>query len=111
MWDNDGDFLLIEAAYSLPRWLKPESATNRVGWLGGLGSDLAWAGSMGMVNWQSIARDGRNCIKRRRLGLVPAGLNPGKLCSSSASEATHRRLANKGSSSSSFQSQCANLRA
>lgn len=32
MWDNDGDFLLIEAAYALPRWLKPEVAGNRV-WL------------------------------------------------------------------------------
>lgn len=32
IWDNDGDFLLIEAAYSLPRWLKPETASNRV-WL------------------------------------------------------------------------------
>ena len=32
VWDNDGDFLLIEAAYSLPRWLKPEVAFNRV-WL------------------------------------------------------------------------------
>lgn len=31
VWDNDGEFLLIEAAYSLPRWLKPESAANRVG--------------------------------------------------------------------------------
>ena len=32
VWDNDGDFLLIEAAFSLPRWLKPEVSTNRV-WL------------------------------------------------------------------------------
>lgn len=32
LWDNDGNFMLIEAAYSLPRWLKPESAENRV-WL------------------------------------------------------------------------------
>lgn len=32
IWDNDGDFLLIEAAYSLPKWLKPETSTNRV-WL------------------------------------------------------------------------------
>ncbi|MEW5316553.1 MAG: hypothetical protein WDW38_007920 [Sanguina aurantia] len=32
VWDNDGDFLLIEAAYALPRWLKPEVAGNRV-WL------------------------------------------------------------------------------
>lgn len=31
-WDNDGEFLLIEAAYALPKWLKPESAANRV-WL------------------------------------------------------------------------------
>lgn len=34
MWDNDGEFLLIEAAYGLPRWLKPETAQNRV-WLHG----------------------------------------------------------------------------
>jgi hypothetical protein len=34
VWDNDGEFLLIEAAYHLPRWLKPESAANRV-WLRG----------------------------------------------------------------------------
>ena len=32
IWDNDGDFLLIEAAYSLPKWLKPETSSNRV-WL------------------------------------------------------------------------------
>lgn len=32
VWDNDGDFLLIEAAYSLPKWLKPETSRNRV-WL------------------------------------------------------------------------------
>jgi len=30
VWDNDGDFLLIEAAYSLPKWLKPETSNNRV---------------------------------------------------------------------------------
>lgn len=34
VWDNDGEFLLIEAAYALPRWLKPDTATNRV-WLRG----------------------------------------------------------------------------
>ena len=34
VWDNDGEFLLIEAAYSLPRWLKPETSTNRV-WIAG----------------------------------------------------------------------------
>eukprot|EP00965_Chrysotila_dentata_P254497 6211894-Pleurochrysis_carterae.AAC.1 len=28
--DNDGDFLLIEAAYCIPRWLSPENAANRV---------------------------------------------------------------------------------
>ncbi len=32
VWDNDGEFLLIEAAYALPRWLKPETAANRL-WL------------------------------------------------------------------------------
>ena len=31
-WDNDGEFLLIEAAYALPKWVKPETSTNRV-WL------------------------------------------------------------------------------
>ncbi|KAL0030851.1 hypothetical protein WJX77_009624 [Trebouxia sp. C0004] len=30
IWDNDGDFLLIEAAYSLPKWLKPETSKNRI---------------------------------------------------------------------------------
>ena len=34
VWDNDGEFLLIEAAYGLPRWLKPETAQNRL-WLHG----------------------------------------------------------------------------
>lgn len=29
-WDSDGEFLLIEAAFALPRWLEPESAPNRV---------------------------------------------------------------------------------
>ena len=32
VWDNDGEFLLIEAAYALPKWLKPDTAVNRV-WL------------------------------------------------------------------------------
>ena len=30
LWDNDGCFLLIEAALTLPRWLKPEVADRRV---------------------------------------------------------------------------------
>ena len=34
VWDNDGSFLLIEAALALPKWLKPELADNRV-WLSG----------------------------------------------------------------------------
>ncbi|XP_072043233.1 protein ecdysoneless homolog [Amphiura filiformis] len=28
--DNDGNFLLIEAAYHLPRWLNPDTSSNRV---------------------------------------------------------------------------------
>jgi len=28
--DNDGEFLLIEAADFLPKWVTPESAENRV---------------------------------------------------------------------------------
>lgn len=46
VWDNDGEFLLIEAAYSLPRWLKPESAANRVGGLAGCSPrSTAWSTS------------------------------------------------------------------
>lgn len=30
VWDTDGEFLLIEAAYLLPRWLNPENSANRV---------------------------------------------------------------------------------
>lgn len=28
--DEDGEFLLIETAHHLPKWLKPETADNRV---------------------------------------------------------------------------------
>lgn len=36
--DNDGDFILIEAADYLPKWLNPDTSENRVrcsdkGWL------------------------------------------------------------------------------
>ena len=30
IWDEDGEFLLIEAAYSLPDWLEPAIAANRI---------------------------------------------------------------------------------
>ncbi|XP_051117160.1 protein ecdysoneless homolog isoform X2 [Andrographis paniculata] len=30
VWDSDGEFLLIETAYHLPKWLKPETSDNRV---------------------------------------------------------------------------------
>ncbi|KAM1116181.1 hypothetical protein TB2_006611 [Malus domestica] len=30
VWDSDGEFLLIEAAYHLPRWLNPQNSLNRV---------------------------------------------------------------------------------
>ncbi|KAI9165793.1 hypothetical protein LWI28_020574 [Acer negundo] len=30
VWDSDGEFLLIEAAFHLPRWLKPENSENRM---------------------------------------------------------------------------------
>ncbi len=36
VWDNDGEFLLIEAAYALPKWLKPETASSRVWLLNGV---------------------------------------------------------------------------
>ena len=28
--DDDGEFLLIEAAHCLPKWLRPDNAENRV---------------------------------------------------------------------------------
>lgn len=31
--DNDGEFLLIEAADYLPKWLNPDSSQNRVTFL------------------------------------------------------------------------------
>ncbi|KAA8544053.1 hypothetical protein F0562_021770 [Nyssa sinensis] len=30
VWDTDVEFLLIEAAFYLPRWVNPENSTNRV---------------------------------------------------------------------------------
>uniref|UniRef100_A0A803KXA9 Uncharacterized protein n=1 Tax=Chenopodium quinoa TaxID=63459 RepID=A0A803KXA9_CHEQI len=30
VWDSDGEFLLIEAAFHLPRWINPENSNNRV---------------------------------------------------------------------------------
>ncbi|KAK1410544.1 hypothetical protein QVD17_37081 [Tagetes erecta] len=30
VWDMDGEFLLIEAAFHLPKWLNPETSTNRI---------------------------------------------------------------------------------
>ncbi|KAK4778215.1 hypothetical protein SAY87_018402 [Trapa incisa] len=30
VWDTDGEFLLIEAAFHLPRWLDPSTSLNRV---------------------------------------------------------------------------------
>ncbi|KAI3843425.1 hypothetical protein MKX03_024319 [Papaver bracteatum] len=30
VWDTDGEFLLIEAAFYLPNWLNPETSKNRV---------------------------------------------------------------------------------
>lgn len=32
VYDTDGEFLLIEAANTLPKWLNPEVAENRVSW-------------------------------------------------------------------------------
>ncbi|MCD9638289.1 hypothetical protein HAX54_022162 [Datura stramonium] len=36
VWDSDGEFLLIETAFHLPRWVNPDTATNRVFIRGGL---------------------------------------------------------------------------
>ena len=35
VWDDDGEFLLIEAAEDLPRWVAPDTSTNRVFLYGG----------------------------------------------------------------------------
>jgi hypothetical protein len=32
VWDDDGEFLLIETAFHLPKWVKPDAVANRV-WL------------------------------------------------------------------------------
>ena len=40
LYDNDGEFLLIEAANALPKWLNPEVAENRVGHFTSLLVDL-----------------------------------------------------------------------
>jgi hypothetical protein len=39
--DEDGEFLLIEAAEVLPRWVTPQNATNRVS--SSLSLDLVWS--------------------------------------------------------------------
>ncbi|KAL4577896.1 hypothetical protein LXL04_014011 [Taraxacum kok-saghyz] len=30
IWDTDGEFLLIESAFHLPKWVNPETTTNRI---------------------------------------------------------------------------------
>ncbi|CAI9272088.1 unnamed protein product [Lactuca saligna] len=30
VWDTDGEFLLIESAFHLPKWVNPETTTNRI---------------------------------------------------------------------------------
>lgn len=30
VWDNDGEFLLIETAFGLPKWMQPASTEGRV---------------------------------------------------------------------------------
>ena len=34
-WDEDGEFVLIEAAEALPKWVRPEAVADRVWWAGG----------------------------------------------------------------------------
>jgi len=43
--DNDGEFLLIEAADFLPKWLSPENSENRVSAPQPLGSVSAGGGT------------------------------------------------------------------
>jgi hypothetical protein len=35
VWDNDGEFLLIECAFHLPKWVTPDAVANRVFLRGG----------------------------------------------------------------------------
>lgn len=54
VWDNDGEFLLIEAAYSLPRWLEPDVAQNRVWIMGGKVHCIPKAVHPSGTGWQRI---------------------------------------------------------
>lgn len=62
VWDNDGEFLLIEAAYGLPRWLKPETAQNRL-WLHG-----------GVVHLVPLPRFAGGCVTAERRLEEPASM-------------------------------------
>jgi hypothetical protein len=78
-WDNDGEFLLIEAAYALPRWLKPETAGGPAagGWglclreLAGSCPGGAGAGAGAEVGGgQAPGRPPQVCRRARRRALL-----------------------------------------
>jgi hypothetical protein len=49
--DNDGEFMLIEAANELPKWLQPDIAENRV-------SELIWHASVGNMSCTCASKAG-----------------------------------------------------
>ena len=51
VWDNDGEFLLIECAFHLPKWVKPEAVTNRVFLHGGELHVVPPAATAGLGPW------------------------------------------------------------
>ena len=87
-WDDDGDFLLIEAAEALPRWLSPLNSENRC-WLFGGRVHLIprrWSGEAG-ANRVGEQQQQQQRRQQQQPTLVEAlgVLSRGGLCSSSSS--------------------------
>ncbi|XP_042192819.1 protein ecdysoneless homolog isoform X1 [Callorhinchus milii] len=53
--DNDGEFLLIEAAEYLPKWLNPETSTNRVFFYHGKLHIIPLPQNPGEVSWLPVS--------------------------------------------------------
>ncbi|MCJ1390833.1 hypothetical protein MMC18_003694 [Xylographa bjoerkii] len=74
--DTDGEFLLIEAANSIPRWLHPEIADNRVWIHSGQLLIIPMVGAIDQPGGSSIPnraltlREARTCIKEARSQLL-----------------------------------------
>jgi SGT1 protein len=82
--DTDGEFLLIEAANALPRWLNPEIADNRVGSAG-----LAVKHLILVLTWYRSGFMVENFVS---FPLMPLELPRNKLLQSRAPLASKRHL-------------------